>query len=60
MVWSFMKSKVELKEPKSKDDLIKIIAEIWNSLSANQLKKYINHLKTTIDKILEQNGEFIG
>ena len=53
-----MKNYVEKKEPKTKEDLIRLIVEAWEIILKKSINNYLDYTYDLISKIIENKGEF--
>jgi transposase len=54
-VWGWMKHEVKEAEPKTREELIELLQELWNSMDQELLKKYINH-NTRVCQLVKEAG----
>ena len=47
-------------KPKTKEELVAGIVNFWDSVTVEKCKKYINHLKKVIPRVIELNGDATG
>ena len=47
-------------KPQTKDELVAGIIRFWDTVTVDKCKKYINHLKKVIPKVIELNGAATG
>ena len=47
-------------KPKTKEELVAGIIKFWDTVTVEKCKKYINHLKKVIPRVIELNGEATG
>lgn len=46
--------------PQTKDELVAGITRFWDTVTVDKCKKYINHLKKVIPKVIELSGAATG
>ncbi|KAL4500872.1 hypothetical protein ABPG72_020106 [Tetrahymena utriculariae] len=56
LLWNTMKNEVEMRRPQTKQQLCSFILESWQNLNEKTINSYIDHKKTIIQKIIEQQG----
>ena len=47
-------------KPKTKDELIEGIKEVWKAVNKQECAKYTRHLRKVIPKVIEKHGEATG
>ena len=47
-------------KPRTKDELVAGISKFWDTVTVDKCKKYINHLRKVIPKVIELNGDATG
>ena len=57
-IWGTMKHRVENEMPTSKNDLRRIVNEVWRGLSKETCQKTIMHLREVAKNVLENNGHY--
>ena len=55
-IWSSMKSEVENRKPKNKEELIKYVKLAWENVSNNMINNCIDHHMKIIKKIIETDA----
>ena len=57
-LWNELKDHVS--DVRTKQELIDGILEFWDTVSAQKCQNYIGHLPTTIQKVIDRNGDTSG
>ena len=47
-------------KPRTKDELVAGISKLWDTVTVDKCKKYVNHLRKVIPKVIELNGDATG
>ena len=57
---SILKRKVEELNPKTKEDLINLIFDVWNNLDESIFNNLIDSMNTRMNLVIQKNGDHTG
>lgn len=58
-LWAIMQQRVDEKEPRTKDGLVRIVKRIWRALQAEALKNLVASMDARLQAVIDHDGEYL-